>query len=224
MVTTHKHETAPETKGATIGWWAPAYDAVSWLMSFGQAPAIRRKTLAVAKLQPGERVLDVGCGPGSLSLPAAGKVGAAGSVAGIDASPEMIAVARGKARKKNLDVDFRVAPVEALPFADGEFDAVLSSLMLHHLPGDVRDAGFSEILRVLKPGGRFVAVDLRGGHSALNTMMGFFGHRMPTDYADTLKAEMSAAGFDTIQEAKSKYGSLVFIRARKPNLTEEPNG
>jgi demethylmenaquinone methyltransferase/2-methoxy-6-polyprenyl-1,4-benzoquinol methylase/phosphoethanolamine N-methyltransferase len=216
MVITHKHESAPETKGATIRWWAPAYDAVSWLMSFGQAPAIRRKTLAVAKLQPGERVLDVGCGPGSLSIPAAEKVGPAGSVAGIDASPEMIAVARGKARKKGLDLDFRVAPVEALPFADGEFDVVLSSFMLHHLPEDVREAGFAEVYRALKPGGRFVAVDLRGGHSALNTMMGFFGHRMPSDYADDLKEKMTTARFEPVQEAKTKFGHLAFIRARKP--------
>jgi demethylmenaquinone methyltransferase/2-methoxy-6-polyprenyl-1,4-benzoquinol methylase/phosphoethanolamine N-methyltransferase len=212
----HTHGHAPETRGSTIRWWAPLYDAAAWLMSFGQKPAMVRHTIAVAKLQQGESVLDVGCGPASLTIPAAERVGAGGKVAGIDASPEMIAVARRKANSKRLNIDFRVAPVEALPFADGEFDVALSSLMLHHLPDDVKEQGLAEIFRVLKPGGRLVAVDLTGGHSPANMILGLFGHRMPTGYVDSLKTMMATAGFEDIRRAKSKWAQVAFLRAVKP--------
>jgi len=210
-----KHASAPQTRGRTIRHWAPFYEVVGWLMSFGQLPAIRRKSLAVAQLQPGERVLDVGCGPGSLTVPAARKVGKKGKAAGIDASPEMIEVATGKARKRGLEVDFRVAPIEALPFEDGGFDVVLSSLMLHHLPDDVKAQGLSEIIRVLKPDGRLVAVDLTGGHSPAGHILSLFGHRMPSDYVERLQGMMRAAGFESVEEVRSKWKQMAFIRARK---------
>lgn len=210
-----KRAAAPQTRGRTIRHWAPFYEAAGWLMSFGQLPAIRRHSIAVAELQPGERVLDVGCGPGSLTVPAATKVGKEGRAAGIDASPEMIEVATGKARKQGLEIDFRVAPIEALPFEDGEFDVVLSSLMLHHLPDDVKAQGLSEIVRVLKPGGRLVAIDLTGGHSPVGHILNLFGHRMPRDYVERLQGMMRTAGFESVEEVKSKWKQMAFIRARK---------
>lgn len=209
-------ETAPETKGRTIRHWAPLYEVAGWLMSFGQLPAIRKRSIALAELQPGERVLDVGCGPGSLTIPAARKVGRDGKAAGIDASPEMIDVARRNAKKQGLDIDLQVAPIEALPFGDGEFDVVLSSLMLHHLPDDVKAQGLGEVLRVLKPGGRLIAIDIAGGHGPLTFVMGLFGHRLPRDYAEQLQAMMRTAGFEAVEEVKGKkLHQLAFIRARK---------
>ena len=208
--------TAPETKGRTIRHWAPLYDVAGWLMSFGQLPAIRRQSLAVADLQPGERVLDVGCGPGSLTIPAARKVGKDGTATGIDASPEMIDVAKGKAQKQGVQIDFRVAPIEALPFEDGEFDVVLSSLMLHHLPDDVKALGLGEVLRVLKPEGRLIAIDIAGGHGPLAFVMGLLGHKLPRDYAERLQEIMKTAGFEAVEEVKGKkLHQLAFIRARK---------
>ena len=212
----HNPVKAPETRGRTIRHWALFYHAAGWLMSFGQLPAIRRQSLAVAELQLGERVLDVGCGPGSLTIPAARAVGKTGGVAGIDASPEMIEVAARKATKQGLDIDFRVVPVEALPFGDGEFDVVLSSLMLHHLPDDVKAQGLAQMIRVLKPGGRLIAIDFAGRHSPAAFIMGLFGHRVPRDYAERLQEMMRGAGFEVVEEVKSKkIHQLAFIRARK---------
>lgn len=214
-MTARHTRSAPQTRGRTIRHWAPLYEAAGWLLSFGRLPAIRRFSIRTAHLQPGERLLDVGCGPGSLTIPAARKVGREGHAAGIDASPEMIEVAQRKARKQGLEIDFRAAPVEALPFGDGEFDVVLSSLMLHHLPDDVKAQGLAEIRRVLKPGGRLVAVDLAGGHGPLSHVMGLFGHSLPDDYADRLQEMMRAAGFSSVEKVKSKWRQLAFIRAVK---------
>jgi demethylmenaquinone methyltransferase/2-methoxy-6-polyprenyl-1,4-benzoquinol methylase/phosphoethanolamine N-methyltransferase len=205
-------EHAPETHGHTIRWWAPLYDAATWLISFGGVTELRKTTVRVAQLQAGEAVLDVGCGTGDLTLRAARRVGVEGRAVGIDASPEMIAVSRRKAAKKGAKVDFRVAPIEALPFDDGEFDVVLSSYMLHHLPDDLKDQGLAEVRRVLKPGGRFVAVDLRPGKGAMGALAGLMGHRLPDDYGDQLMAKMRAAGFAGVEEVATKQKSSLFLR------------
>jgi ubiquinone/menaquinone biosynthesis C-methylase UbiE len=75
----------------------------------------------------------------------------------------MVAVAKKSSARMATPIEFRVAPIEHLPFDDGEFDAALSSLMLHHLPDDLKDRGLAEVRRVLKPGGRLVVVDLSTG-------------------------------------------------------------
>src|SRR3990172_8804353 len=150
---------APHTQGKVIH-WARFYDLVTALMSFGQSGRVRKATVDLAGIGAGERVLDVGCGTGTLTLMAGAKAGPSGEVHGIDASPEMIEVAREKAAKKRVEIGFQVALIEQLPFPDGHFDVVLSSLLLHHLPADLQRTGFPEIRRVLKPGGRLLALDL----------------------------------------------------------------
>ena len=161
--------TAPaQTKGKVIR-WARFYDLGTWLLTFGREPGIRRMTIELADIKKGERVLDVGCGTGTLTIAARRQTGPTGEVHGIDPSAEMIGVARQKAAKAGVDARFQTAVIEKLPFPDGHFDLVLSSLMLHHLPADVKRAGFAEVHRVLKPGGRFLAVDIAESG-------GLFGH------------------------------------------------
>jgi ubiquinone/menaquinone biosynthesis C-methylase UbiE len=156
---------APPTTGRLIR-WARWYDVLLRFKFLGQLGKLRQVPLDLAALRPGERVLDVGCGTGELTLAAARRVGPGGLVVGIDAAPEMIEVARGKARRGLPPVRFLVEPVEALSFPDGSFDAVLSSLMIHHLPGDLKARALGEIRRVLRPGGCLYASTLGGGHMA----------------------------------------------------------
>jgi ubiquinone/menaquinone biosynthesis C-methylase UbiE len=150
--------TAPNTTGRVLH-RAAGYDLLVWLLTRGRSRAFRNKLVALAHLAPGESVLDVGCGTGSLAIAAKRQVGAAGEVIGIDASPAMIARATTKAARAGAAVRFDTAIVEALPFPDARFDVVLSTLMFHHLPRPVRQQCAREIRRLLKPGGRLLLVD-----------------------------------------------------------------
>lgn len=209
-------EAAPQTRGRTIRYWARFYDAFSWLISFGRMPAIRKMALQAARVVPGDKVLDVGCGTGSLAIAVKGKAGPDGEVHGIDAAPEMIEVARRKADKKRVDVGFRVGLIEEIPFPDGQFDLAVSSFVLHHLPHDLKRKGFAEIRRVLKPGGRFLAVDLGPRANSLigHLMAVLIGHKMMHRNAAELTAMMEEAGFTEVEEVKTKYKQVVFLRGK----------
>jgi ubiquinone/menaquinone biosynthesis C-methylase UbiE len=152
---------APNTTGLILH-RAFGYDLLVAILSLGGERTYREKTLELAGLQAGQSVLDVGCGTGTLAIAAKRHVGSAGKVYGIDASPEMIARARKKAKKASAEVDFDNAFVENLPFPNATFDVVLSTTMLHHLPDKARRQCLREAVRVLKPGGRFLAVDFGG--------------------------------------------------------------
>jgi arsenite methyltransferase len=114
---------------------------------------------ALGRLSPGERVLDLGCGAGTDSLVAAQMVGAEGRVTGIDMTPQMLAKARAAAAELGAaNVEFVEGEIEALPFADEEFDVVISNGVVDLVPD--KDAVFGEISRVLAPGGRIQIADV----------------------------------------------------------------
>jgi ubiquinone/menaquinone biosynthesis C-methylase UbiE len=158
----HSHpEAAPQTTGLVLN-WGRRYDWVVQMMALGQAGRLRRKSVDFAQIAPGEHVLDVGCGTGDLTLRAAERAGSTGQVCGIDPGPEMIETAQRKAARARVNVDFRVGVIERLPYPDASFDVVLSSLMMHHLPADLKPIALAEVRRVLKPTGRLIIVDMKG--------------------------------------------------------------
>jgi arsenite methyltransferase len=114
---------------------------------------------SLGPLQTGEDVLDVGCGAGTDTLIAAQMVGPTGSVKGIDMTPGMVAKARRSTSEMGLDtVTIVEGSAEHLPFTDASFDVVISNGVIDLIPD--KDAVFSEIVRVLRPGGRIQLADV----------------------------------------------------------------
>ena len=113
----------------------------------------------LGRLDPGERVLDLGSGAGTDSLVAAQMVGEEGAVTGIDMTPEMLAKARNAAAAMGVgNVTFTEGEAERLPFADASFDVVVSNGVIDLIPD--KDAVFAELYRVLVPGGRMQIADV----------------------------------------------------------------
>ena len=165
--THHRHKeagaaSAKATNGLILkGGWR--YDLHGWFFDTclfrGKGRELRQRTATLARLHPGDQVLDVGCGTGALALEVQRRVGSAGRVVGIDPGEEQIARARAKAARRNVPIAFQIGVIEQLAFPDQAFDVVLSTLMMHHLPASLKAQGLAEIARVLKPGGRLIIAD-----------------------------------------------------------------
>lgn len=152
------------TRGLILntGW---RYDLMEWFFDIflfrGKLREMRQRTADLAHIQPGEKVLDVGCGTGTLAIEVEPRIGPAGRVVGVDPGEQQIARARLKAARRNLPVEFQIGVVEQLDFPDQTFDVVLSTIMMHHLSDSLKRQGLAEIARVLKPGGRLVIADFK---------------------------------------------------------------
>lgn len=203
---------------------AARYDLLVWLFTGGRERAFRDRMLDHARLRPGETVLDVGCGTGTLAILAGRRVGPTGAVYGVDASPEMVARAARKARRADVPVRFEVGAAQALPFPDGQFDVVLTTLMLHHLPRPGRQQLAREIGRVLKPGGRVLAVDFGEGDRRRKGLLGRLhrphGHTKLADMVGLLRE----AGLAIDESGAVGMKNLQFVRATAPGDTLPDRG
>jgi ubiquinone/menaquinone biosynthesis C-methylase UbiE len=214
MMTMADLNRTPGTTGAVIH-WAARYDLLVWLVTLGRERVFREQVVRLARLQPGESVLDVGCGTGTLAIAAKRFVGATGTVYGIDASPEMVARAGKKARKTGVEVVFKHAVAEALPFPDAHIDAVLSTVMLHHLPRKARQQCAGEIRRVLKPGGRVLAVDFGGPARERRGLIAHFHRHGHVNLPDMI-ALLGEAGLNIVESGTVGMRDLQFVLATAP--------
>jgi ubiquinone/menaquinone biosynthesis C-methylase UbiE len=196
--------------------WARSYDVVVQVVTLGRARRLRSTTLDHAGVFAGARLLDVGCGTGTLTLEAKRRCGGEGRVHGLDVSPQMIARARAKAADAGLDVTLEVASADALPFADESCDIVLCSLALHHLRRSQRRTAIAEMARVLAPGGRLVIVELSresGLLAALNPVA--FLHRGSGDVAAEAEVLLAEVGFRDVDGGEVGVRNLRFVRGVK---------
>jgi ubiquinone/menaquinone biosynthesis C-methylase UbiE len=138
----------------------PSYDSYMRTMTLGRERALRETTVSLAGVKPGDCVLEVGCGTGTLTLAAKRQAGPSGKVFGIDIIPGMIELSQRKAAQANLDVTFQPGSIDDIPFPANQFDVVMCSFMIFHMSDTVRRKGIAEIYRVLKPQGRWLVVDL----------------------------------------------------------------
>lgn len=218
---------APETRGILIDWLVPVYDQMCWILGAGLT--MRRRTLSVAALKAGERVLDVGCGTGVLTRLAAAVVGPNGVAIGIDPGPGMIEAARRNAVRKNSRAAFDLGIIERMEFDDDCFDVVLSSFMLHHLPGDLKRAGLGEVRRVLKPGGRLVIIDFDPARPIARAMIWICGAMSTHEGLEVLHqasdpvALLNEAGFVNVAVAGCWLATATLWRAWKPAGAASPD-
>jgi demethylmenaquinone methyltransferase/2-methoxy-6-polyprenyl-1,4-benzoquinol methylase/phosphoethanolamine N-methyltransferase len=202
--------------GATIR-WPRLHDWLVTAYFFGREARVRERTLDIVHVAAGERVLDVGCGTGTLALAAKERVGAGGSVHGVDAAVEMIARARTRSARSGVPVAFEIAAAQSLPFADAVFDVALCSLALHHLPEDARATALAEMHRVLKPGGRALIVEFsqRQRMGAVHHAVALLHGRSHPPLLDEAAALMRATGFRDITMGPLGFGGLGYALAHQ---------
>ena len=198
--------------------WARFYD----LGAAGLLGRRRNRMRAVVaddlQLRAGDQVLDVGCGTGRLAIVFSERVGATGSVNGIDPAAEMIKRASSRARKSGVPVSFQVAFAQDLPFADGSFDAVACTLALHHVAEDDQLTAVREMYRVLKPSGRLLIAEFHQGPGRRRRPGPRWLRHSGEDMLDKALRLVSASGFTDVASGSTNLGWLGKMTARKPEV------
>jgi arsenite methyltransferase len=180
------------------------------------ADAVRRRSIVRAALsaKPGERILDVGCGPGFYCAELLEDVGASGSVVGVDSSLAMLALARRRCAD-HAHVELCEGEATALPIADGDFDAAIS-VQVQEYVADI-GTGLAELHRALRPGGRVVVWDIdwetlsihsRDPELTARVLRAWDEHLAHKSLPRTLGPRLRAAGFDDVRIAAHPFATV----------------
>jgi ubiquinone/menaquinone biosynthesis C-methylase UbiE len=195
----------------------PGYDLLTRLLGMKR---VYNALIEQADLADGQRVLEIGCGTGNVTIRAK-QAHPGADLTGSDPDPRALDRARRKARGLT-GIRFERAFAQELPYKDGEFDRVLSSMMLHHLDDDTKSAAAAEVHRVLRPGGTFNVVDI-GGH--MTARDGLLARRLmhnahgAGNLGEAIPQLLRTAGFDVAEVASRRHrliGRLTFYRATRP--------
>jgi ubiquinone/menaquinone biosynthesis C-methylase UbiE len=187
----------------------PSYDSYMRKMTLGREQALREMTVNLAQVKPGDCILEVGCGTGTLTLAAKRQAGPSGKAFGIDVIPGMIELSQRKAAQANEDVTFQLGSIDDIPFSENLFDVVMCSFMIFHMSEDTRRKGIAEIYRVLKPKGRLLVLDLALPTQPLSRTIAqmLLGGMLQHDLRELLPL-MEASGFSDVEIAPVKFRIL----------------
>ncbi len=206
-----------KTKGITINWMARIYDPLTNLLGLGKN--FMKLVSESIKFKENDRILDAGCGTGTLLIEIRKKIGKKCELIGIDPSEKLIKVARNKS--KNLNIKFKEGLIENIKFKNNYFDTVLSTLVFHHLPTELKKKGLKEIKRVLKPKGRLLIVDVGKPENLYSRLVAFF-LKWYECFDSNLRGELinllKETGFKDVKIIKNKLrimGMINFISAKK---------
>jgi ubiquinone/menaquinone biosynthesis C-methylase UbiE len=188
-------------------WLLPLYDPLSrWLVG----EAIKTALVDAARIESGNRVLDLGCGTGTLTI-LAQRLHPKAEVIGLDPDPKALAIAKRKSEKAAVSVRFDRGFSDELPYPPGCFDRVFSSFMFHHLTRPEKRGTLRDIRRVLRPGGSLHLLDFgppRGRYSALLARLLHRGQHLRDNIEGRIPSLMREGGF--VESGEVAYRSTVF--------------
>jgi len=203
----------PYLPAAGRDWLLVFYDPIAKLL---RTESAHRELIEQARLGPGQRVLEIGCGTGNLTL-LVKTLHPGVEVVGLDPDPKALARARRKAEGRRLAVTLDRGYSDELPYPDGSYDRVLSAFMLHHLSRDEKSRTLHQVRRVLRPGGSLHVLDFGGGHGVLARLLGISQH-LRDNSRNTILALMRDAGFvdpTEVAERGSLFGRMIYYRASR---------
>jgi ubiquinone/menaquinone biosynthesis C-methylase UbiE len=194
----------------------PGYDLLTRLFGFNR---VHDQLIAQAELAESLRILEIGCGTGNLTIRTK-RAHPSAEVIGSD--PDPLALRRAQRKARGLTgIRFEHGYAQRLPYADGEFDRVLSSMMLHHLDADAKTAAAAEVFRVLRPGGRLHLVDMGGDMTAQDGLAARLVKHSPHaagNLGGAIPRLLRTAGFECTEVATQRHrfvGRLTYYRATR---------
>lgn len=208
-------------------WLTPLYDPLlRWLMPESE---LKRRLIAQAQIERGQRVLDLGSGTGTLTI-LIKQTHPDSEVVGLDADPKALALSHTKAAAAGVDVRFDHGLAFRLPYGDNSFGRVLSSLVFHHLSLGNKQRTAEEIFRVIRPGGELHILDFGKPHNALAHLISLVMRRFE-EASDNIKGVLPEifrlAGFTEVEETAdymTVFGTLSLYKGQKPDSPVERSG